>query len=686
MLKYKPKQLFSLILAALFTWSGSHNYILAQNSLKLTPKTPTIVEKTTVTNIPEVEIAPELEKNIKASIISVYGEDKLDAVYSNVLKLIKKAREERNDKLKQDDINRSSDWYKDEIVYMFYADQFGVKDKNSANTFEGLIGMLDYLKDLGVTTLYILPFMDSPMGDAGFDVKDPKNVRKDLGGMEEFERFAMIARAKGFKIKADLILNHFSDQHKWFQDALKGDLSKLDYFVATNKAPAYKRYRDENIGIIAEYQEDNGLVSKRRVIFPEICENNYRKVTISGKDYYVYHTFYPFQLDVNWENPEVLYYMLDAIAFWANNGVDIFRLDAIPYFIKEKGTNAENLPKTHDTVQLLSSFLQAIGPRSVLQAEACQWPKDILPYFGEENKIKVNNDKQLTRTDEVQIAYHFPYMPAIWASLVTGDKEHFWKAYQSTPQIPDSSTWAIFLRVHDELTLEMVDIETRKLIYDKLISKGAQFREGFGVSGRIANFLDNDPSKIGLAYSVLLSLPGIPIIYYGDEIGAQNNWEYAKEFAKKREATQKTKGENLEVKSYFDSRDINRGPIEKAMFYNATRNKSDLSNQIYRTIRNLIKVRKENSVLTKGTLTPVKSNQESIFSYLRENDTEQVLVVHNLSDKPVKTTLDLPRDVVNKISKSHLNDLLTNKQVKIKQISSGLKITLKPYQSLWFKL
>ncbi|EKE04048.1 MAG: hypothetical protein ACD_20C00109G0003 [uncultured bacterium] len=682
--KYKPKRLIALLLAALFICSGTDNYILAQNLLKLTPKAPALVEKAVVA--PDVKLAEQLEKNIKSSIVNVYGEAKAEEVYSNVLNLIKKAREERNPRLKQEDLKRDSDWYKNEIVYMFYADQFGVKDKNSNNTFEDLIGMLDYLQDLGVTTLYILPFMDSPMGDAGFDVRDPMNVRKDLGGMGEFERFAMIARAKGFKVKADLILNHFSDQHKWFQEALKGDIDKLNYFVISDKPPVYKRYRDESVGIIAEYQEDNGLVSKRRVIFPEICENNYRKVNIKGKDYYVYHTFYPFQLDVNWENPEVLYYMLDAIAFWANNGIDIFRLDAIPYFIKEKGTNAENLPKTHDVVKLLSSFLQAVGPRSVLQAEACQWPKDILPYLGEEHSIKLHTGKDLTRTDEVQIAYHFPYMPAIWASLVTSDKEHFWKAYQSTPQIPDSSTWAIFLRVHDELTLEMVDIETRKLIYDKLVSKGAQFREGFGVSGRIANFLDNNPQKIGLAYSVLLSLPGIPIIYYGDEIGAQNNWEYAKEFAKQREETQKAKGDNLEVKSYFDSRDINRGPIEKAKFYSALKNNGSFSNQIYSSLRNLIKVRKENAVMTKGTLTQAKSNKDEIFSFLRENNTDQVLVIHNLSDKSVKAAVELPRDVVNKISKNRLNDLLTNKQIKVKQTSSGLKVQLKPYQSLWLKL
>lgn len=181
--------------------------------------------------------------------------------------------------------------------------------------------------------------------------------------------------------------------------------------------------------MVVEYNEPTGEISKRRLIFPDICENHYRKINIKDKDYFLYHTFYPFQLDVNWENPEVLYYMLNVIGFWANKGVDIFRMDAIPYFIKEEGTNAENLPGTHSIIRILSSFIQAVGPRSVMQAEACQWPKDILPYFGDEKTVKhkmlCNNKKKLTRTDEVQIAYHFPYMPAIWASMLTGDTTHF---------------------------------------------------------------------------------------------------------------------------------------------------------------------------------------------------------------------------------------------------------------------
>ena len=628
-----------------------------------------------------------LEKDIREAIDSLYGKEKENEVYNKILQIIQKKKSERTLDLISEDIKRDSDWYKDEIVYMFYPEQFGVDNQNNPNTFADLIGMLDYLKDLGVTTIYILPFTDSPMGDAGFDVRDPKTVRADLGGTKEFKEFAVAARQKGFKIKADLILNHFSDQHEWFQQALKGDIDKLHYFVATDKMPEYRQYRDESIGIVVEYKEPNGLISKRRLIFPDNCENNYRKVTIKGKDYYVYHTFYPFQLDVNWQNPEVMYYMLDVIGYWANLGVDIFRLDAIPYFIKKPGTNAENLPETHETVKLLSAFVQAVAPKSVIQAEACQWPKDILPYFGKEHTFNVNRCKRLTRTDEVQVAYNFPYMPAIWASLITGDKEHFWKAYDSTPQIPDTATWAVFLRVHDELTLEMVDIATRKIIYDNLVSKGAEFRKGFGVSGRMANFLDKDPKKIGLAFSILLSLPGIPIIYYGDEIAALNNWSYAKEFAKQREETQKAKGDkDLHVLSYFDSRDINRGPVQKSALLDAKSGKCGLSSKVYKIAKNLIRARKENIAMTRGSMQEVKNNKENVFSYLRETDSQKVLIVNNLSAKSVETVVDLPVCTAKTDTKKYVKDLISNKNICIKIKGNQLELKLKPYQSLWLNL
>ena len=634
-------------------------------------------------------IPESIEKEMKECIKKIYGQDKVDEIYSHIYILAQKAKSERPAYLLKDDLTRSSDWYKDEIIYMFYADQFGVRSTIKPNTFKDSIGMLDYLKDLGVTTIYILPFADSPMGDAGFDIRNPRNVRADLGGLEEFKEFITAAREKGFKIKADLVLNHFSDQHEWFKQALNGDIDKLHYFVVKEEMPQFTKYKDDKLGWVVEYKESDGSVSKRRLIFPEQTEHNYRKVTINNKDYYVYHTFYPFQLDINWENPEVLYYNLETITFWANLGIDIFRMDAIPYLMKENGTNAENLPRTHDTIKLLSLFLQSIAPRSVIQAEACQLPNKILPYFGKERTYTetINNEeKEITRTDEVQIAYHFPYMPAIWASLITADNRYFWKAHKQTPEIPTTASWAIFLRVHDELTLEMVNKKTRELIYEDLEPKGAEFRKGFGVSGRMANFLDNNPDRISMAFSILMSLPGIPIIYYGDEIASQNNFYNARRFARIREMREKNKSSknSTELLSYFDSRDINRGAIRAKNFYNAQEN-----SKVYKRVKQLIKVRKENPVISRGTFTQVKTKSPEIFAYTRTYGDEKVIIINNLSDKKVQAEIELPTDTIWTGDKDlMLTDLLNNRKLKVSISTTNKKMTLllRPFDTAWLKM
>lgn len=641
-----------------------------------------------------VLIPQKLESELKSSISAIYGKERADEIYEEVLSLILKVRAQRSAELKKDDINRNSDWYKDEIVYMFYPDQFGVKEGGKPGTFKNLIEMLDYLKDLGVTTIYVLPFADSPMNDSGFDVRNPRSVRADLGGMVEFKEFVKSARQKGFKIKADLVLNHFSDQHEWFQKALNGDIEKLNYFIVREDMPEFKKYKDEKLGFVVEYKEKDGTITKRRLIFPEICENHYRKVTIQGKDYYLYHTFYPFQLDVNWENPQVLYYMLDTIGMWANLGVDIFRMDAIPYYIKEEGTTAENLPKTHQIIKLLSAFLQAAAPRSVIQAEACQMPRKILPYFGSERKISLKlqseEPKELIRTDEVQIAYHFPYMPAIWASLVTADNSYFWKAYRQTPKIPQSSAWAIFLRVHDELTLEMVDNKTRELLYGGLVSKGAAFRKGYGVSGRLANFLDKNPDRITMAFSILLSMPGVPIVYYGDEIGIPNNYANAKSRAQQREAKQKlakSSSNKVEMLSYYDSRDINRGPITQKTFYDAKNSTETYSGKVYKRVKQLIALRKQYVVMTRGGFTEIKSDSPEIFAYVRDYNGERVLIINNLSNSRTKASINFIDDDFGKKSKDiYLKNLMTSKAVKVKVQNKKLSVKLEPYSAMWLQL
>ena len=455
--------------------------------------------------------------------------------------------------------------------------------------------------------------------------------------------------------------------------------------------PEYKKYVDEKIGTVVEYNDGHGKISKRRLIFPEITENHYRKVVLNGEDYYFYHTFYPFQLDINWENPEVLYYWLDTINYWTNIGIDIFRMDAIPYLSKEDGTNAENLPKTHAIVKLLSNYIQMTSPRTVIQAEACQYPKDILPYFGKERKFKTTingQEKEIKRTDEFQIAYHFPYMPAIWAALITGDKQHFINAYKDTPQIPSTAAWGVFLRVHDELTLEMIDVQTREIIYNALVSKGAEFRKGLGVSGRLANFLDNDPDRIEMAFSILMSMPGIPIIYYGDEVGVRNNFANARKNEKERII--KHKKSKFKLLSYFDSRDINRGAVPAKLFYGASKDYYEFNSKVYKKVKNLIALRKSLPSMSRGDFTLLKTSSPHNFAYIRSYKDEKILVINNLSDEKLIAEITIPVDVVLKSDGhiDHLKNLVNDDDVSvdISLKNRTMHLRIQPYGVVWLKL
>ncbi len=638
-------------------------------------------------NIEALDVSVKLKKEIKDAIVDVYGKEHSSEIFEKVLLQAQKAINERSKELLEQDLNRDYDWYKNEIIYMFYVDQFGVISDKEKNTFSDTVLMLDYLEHLGVTTLYILPFADSPMKDAGFDVRDPQNIRKDLGGLTEFNDFVKKAKNRGFKIKADLVLNHFSDNHQWFKNLQKGDESYLEYFIYRDKMPEYKRYQDEKLGIVAEYVEDDGTISKRRIIFPENCETNWRKVTVNNKDFYLYHTFYPFQLDLNWQNPEVLYYVLDTITHWANLGVDIFRMDAIPYLSKDVGTNAENQPKTHAIVRLLSSYIQLTAPSIVIQVEACQLPKDILQYFGKDREVATlinGKSKIFKRTSEAQIAYHFPYMPALWASLITQDKKYFIETYKKTPTIPKTAAWAIFLRVHDELTLEMANPEVREIVFEDLVDKGASFRKGFGVAGRMANFLDKNPDRIEQAFSILLSLPGIPVIYYGDEVGASNNFEHAKKSARLRAR------DKLHLLSVFDSRDINRGNVAQKLFYGSSRGYYEFNSKVYKKVQHLIKLRKKLPVMVNGEFEILKTKNKSNFSYIRKNKEQQILVINNLSDKKLIAEITLPKDVILKndgLIKS-LKNLINNDNIKvnISLQNRTMRLRLSPYQTIWLEL
>ena len=687
--------LIRISLTLLLLFSAPANLVLAADVLSegidVAQADKSSTEDTKDTDRQDELISSKIQKEIKDAIEEIYGKKDSEEIFEHVMRIAQKAIKERSASLKYADLHRADDWYKDEIIYMFYIDQFGVKSPDSSNTFKDTEKMFTYLKDLGVTTLQMLPFADSPMQDAGFDVKDPRDVRKELGGMEEFKHFISDAKKAGFKIKADLVLNHFSQEHEWFKSIEKGDLSKLNYFIVREEMPVYKKYQDEKLGTVVEYYEKDGKVSKRRLVFPENTQNHWRKVTVNGKDYYFYHTFYPFQLDINWENPEVLYYSLETISYWSNLGIDIFRMDAIPYLSKPAGTNGENQPKTHAIIRLISNYIQATAPSSVIQVEACQIPKDIEPYFGKERTVEtyINGEtKELKRTDEAQIAYHFPYMPAIWASLITGDKKYFYEANKETPKIPDSTTWAVFLRVHDELTLEMVAPEVREIVYNDLSPKGAGFRKGFGVSGRLANFLNKNPDRIELAFSILMSLPGVPIIYYGDEVGVANNFKNAQKSEAERKIKQRKN--KLKLLSYFDSRDIHRGEVPAKLFYGSTKDYYEFNSKVYKKVRNLVHLRKSLPVMSRGEFIPINTDSPSNFSYIRKDKDSQILIINNLSDKKLVADISLPVNVIFKNDRhiTSLKNLVNgdNVRVNLSLTNKTMHLRVPPYGILWLEL
>jgi maltose alpha-D-glucosyltransferase/alpha-amylase len=699
---------------------------LGLDSLTLQGRKQAVAQATIPVHI--LSAPPNVALGMENAAKLVYGPLQAPEVSKMIQRKLTEFQQARPAHLLKEDFEREADWYKKEVVYTFYPERLGVNRDEAGkiipNTFKNLIPMLDYLQDLGATTLYILPFLKSPQIDAGFDVSDYKKVRADLGGNEEFALFLQEARKRGIKIQMDLVLNHASDQHDWAQAAFHGDKEKQNYFVMRDALPQYKKIKTRKSGHVAVYREDNGKKSRRRVIFPDLVHNHWRGQEINvidpktgqakldprtGKPLttkkYFYHTFYPHQLDLNWKNPKVLEEALDILGYWANQGVDVFRLDAIPFLVKTLGTNGENTAETHAIIEILSGFLQALAPRSVLLGEACQWPQDLRKYYGEDRKYTVNipghGDKEMFRTNKLQMAYHFPLMPAIWSSMVLGNATPIWKTWKETPKIPDYSEWMTFLRVHDELSLEMVDPETRKLLFNKLSPHGAPFREGLGVSGRMTNFLNNNPALIKQINAIFLSMPGVPAIYYGDEIGEQNNSDFAvQEEIKRRE---NANGSSAEVKTFMDTRDLNRAPTEKKKHDDARLHPESPEGQIRSNIKQMIAVRKQDDALAKGTMELAKTSKDNVLCYFREffsNDREigsRVLVANNLSGRPNQDIrLKLPKGSqinLNKFPKTFkLTDMLSGKEVEITKQRTNLGRTvlqiedLAPHESVWLKI
>ncbi|MCL4517661.1 MAG: maltose alpha-D-glucosyltransferase, partial [Thaumarchaeota archaeon] len=379
-------------------------------------------------------------------------------------------------------------WYKDAIIYEVHVKTFFDTAVDGIGDFKGLTAKLDYLADLGINAIWLLPFYPSPLKDDGYDISDYFEVHPLYGKLKDFKEFLREAHSRGIRVITELVLNHTSDQHLWFKKSRSSEEGSRwrDFYVWSNSTDKYK---------------------DARIIFKDFETSNWAYDNVA-KAYY-WHRFYSHQPDLNFDNPLTQETMLHVVDYWLKMGVDGLRLDAVPYLFEREGTNCENLPETHELLKKLHSHIEANFKNRMILAEANQWPSDAAAYFGQ--------------GDECHMSFHFPLMPRMFMAVQMEDRFPITDILDQTPKIPESSQWAVFLRNHDELTLEMVTEEERDYMY-RAYAKDKKSRINLGIRRRLAPLLGNDRRKIELMNVLLFTLPGTPLIYYGDEIGMGDNF------------------------------------------------------------------------------------------------------------------------------------------------------------------
>jgi maltose alpha-D-glucosyltransferase/alpha-amylase len=497
-------------------------------------------------------------------------------------------------------------WYKDAVIYEVHVRCFFDSDDDGIGDFEGLTRKLDYLQDLGVTAIWLLPFYPSPLRDDGYDISDYRNVNPKYGSLRDFRHFLRQAHRRGLRVISELVINHTSDQHPWFQRArlAKSNSVRRNYYVWSDTDQKY-------LGT--------------RIIFLDSEKSNWTWDPVA-KAYY-WHRFYSHQPDLNFANPRVFEELIRAMRFWLDMGVDGLRLDAIPYLCEREGTNNENLSETHDVIRAIRREINARYSDRMLLAEANQWPEDVRPYFGD--------------GDECHMAFHFPLMPRIYMALAREDRHPITDILRQTPEIPDSCQWAVFLRNHDELTLEMVTDRERDYLW-RHYAADSRARLNLGIRRRLAPLLENDGRKIELLNSLLLSAPGTPIIYYGDEIGMGDNI-YLGDRDGVRTPMQWSPDRNAGF-SRADPARLYLPPIMDAVYgYEAVNveaeNRSPAS--LLNWMKKLIAARKQHAAFGRGGLTLLYPGNRKVLAYLRQHNKESVLCVANLSraSQPVELHL-----------------------------------------------
>lgn len=523
-------------------------------------------------------------------------------------------------------------WHNNAVFYELYLRAFSDSNGDGHGDFAGLRQRLDYLQWLGVDAVWLLPINASPLRDDGYDVASYYGLHPTYGLLEDFKMTLEEIHRRGMKLIVDIVMNHTSDQHPWFQEARRDRESPMrDFYVWSDDPEKYK---------------------EARVIFLDTEPSNWSYDGMSGQ--YYWHRFYSSQPDLNYDNPKVHEEMLDAIRFWLDLGVDGFRLDAVPYLYEREGTNCENLPETHEFLKKVRRVVDEEFPGRVLLAEANQWPQDLLPYFG--------------NGDELHMCFHFPIMPRLYMALARGDNQSVIDILAQTPEIPEGCQWATFLRNHDELTLEMVTPEEREFMWD-FYAPDMRQRLNLGIRRRLAPLLGNDRAKLDLMHSLLFTLPGAPVLYYGDEIGMGDNVGLPD-----RNGVRTPMQWTDEMSGGFSNAmpdQVYVSPLRDVEYGFQTVNvkaQQEDTNSLLNLVRSMIAQRKQYPELATGKLEWLAGAPRSSLCFWRQQDDRRLLMLHNLTD--ADSAIVLPEDVT-------LRDVF-----QLGETVSG-SVTLPPYGYRW---
>ena len=510
-------------------------------------------------------------------------------------------------------------WYKDAIFYEVPVRSFYDSNGDGIGDLQGLTQKLEYIKSLGIDCIWLLPFYDSPLRDDGYDIRDYYSILPEYGTLKDFDDLMVEAHRLGIRVIADLVLNHVSDQIKWFQEARKDrNNRKRDWFVWSDTPDKYE-------GV--------------RIIFIDTERSNWTLDPQTGQ--YYWHRFFSHQPDLNYDNPEVREEMKKVIRFWLDRGLDGFRCDAVPYLFEREGTSCENLPETHEYFREIRKMIDEEYPGRILLAEANQWPDDAKKYFGNE--------------DEFQMNFNFPLMPRIFIALAKEDAFPIENIISKTLPVPEKCSWGLFLRNHDELTLEMVSDEERDIMYSEY-AKVPKMRLNLGIRRRLAPLVDNDRYVLEFLSALIMSLPGSPILYYGDEINMGDNI-YLGDRNGVRTPMQWSYDRNAGF-SRADPEQLYAPVIINSNYHyevNNVESMSRLSSSFLNWLRKLIITRKKSAqVFGRGTIEFIHSDQKEILAFIRTYENQTILCVYNLSRKPSYVTMDL-----RKYSGWHVREMLS---------------------------